>query len=124
MKKSVRRTGIAILTVAAVAGLTAGAATAATDAAKATSTVTIQAQQGGFFGFVKSPVLACKSGRRVTLYRVVPNQPPHAAGRDFAQANGNGYMWSINITNAGKYFAKVDATSACQAAQSKTLQSQ
>jgi hypothetical protein len=110
------KTGAALLAIAATVGVTA----TANAASGAKTSVTIKAQQGGFFGQVKSSTEKCANGRTVTLYRVSGNKSSKV-GTDVAQPNGDGFMWSINVSKGGKYYAKAAATSGCAAGQSKTV---
>jgi len=104
----------------------------ATDASAANltpTTVTIQAESGGdFFGFVKSSDKnQCAANRKVTLYRLLGTSPNPGAdqkiGMDLAQANGDGYMWSIGNSGYkhGEFYAKVGKTDLCKGATSKTI---
>jgi hypothetical protein len=118
-----KRAGFAALMVVcpllALPGL-AGAATA--------TTVTIKAQEGGFFGYVKSKKGACEAGRKVSLYRQTGKKrngrSDKRIGTDTAQPNGPDSMWSINTDKSGKFYAYVKATSKCAAAYSATIRAQ
>ena len=108
--------------------ITALALTAAASAAMAgpaqgatTSTsISIQTQSSGVFGFVKSSKSSCHSGRKVTVYRKVAG-PDKKAGSDTAQPNQDGSQYSVALSRAGKYYAKVKAISGkCKGAKSKT----
>jgi hypothetical protein len=119
MRSKAFKTGAALLSIAATIGM----ASSANAASAAKTSVSIKAQQGGFFGQVKSSNSKCANGRKVTLYRVSGNKSTKA-GTDVAQPNGDGYMWSINVSKSGKYYAKAAATSGCAAGQSKTISAQ
>jgi hypothetical protein len=106
------------IALAGTAGASGGVAT----------TVTIQAQQGGFFGYVMSHDQKCEAGRKVVLFKQTgsahkPSQDIKI-GSDIAQPNGPHSMWSINTNTSGRFYAHVRATVGCQAAFSKTVRSQ
>src|SRR5438309_11571044 len=111
----------------AICGLVALIGTAGASSGSAT-TVTIQAQQGGFFGYVKSSHQKCEAGRKVVLFKQtgsVPNRSQDIKiGSDIAQPNGPHSMWSINTNKSGRFYAHVGATPGCQPAFSKTVHSQ
>lgn len=90
--------------------------------------VTIEAQQGGFFGYVKSSKGSCEAGRKVTLYKqkgVSRNRGvDKRVGTDTAQPNGPHSMWSINTDLTGKFYVYVSPTSGCAAAYSNSVKSQ
>ncbi len=113
--------------IVAVCGLVALAGTAGASGGAAT-TVTIQAQQGGFFGYVISHNQNCEAGRKVVLFKQTGSVPKPSQdikiGSDIAQPNGPHSMWSINTNKSGRFYAHVRATSGCQAAFSKTVHSQ
>jgi hypothetical protein len=111
----------------AVCGLVALAGIAGASGGTAT-TVTIQAQQGGFFGLVKSQKQKCEAGRKVVLFKqtgsVQKLSQDIKIGSDIAQPNGPHSMWSINTNKSGRFYAHVGATPGCQPASSKTVHSQ
>ena len=113
-RKGLRR--LATGAVAAVA-LAAGLVAPATSSAAAT-TVTIEAQVGGFFGYVSSSDQNCEYNRTVTLYKVKGNGKLKPVGSDLAQPNGPDSMYSINTYKKGKFVAKVPAMGSCSAATS------
>jgi len=90
--------------------------------------VSIEAQQGGFFGFVSSKKQKCEAGRKVVLYKQKGGeQQPREdkkIGHDIAQPNGPDSMWSINTDKSGKFYAKAVETSSCHKAFSETVHSQ
>ena len=96
-------------------------------ASRTATTVTIQAQEGGFFGYVKSKKQACEN-RNVTLYRQAGGTRNRArdvrVGSDLAQPNGPDSMWSIATDEAGKFYAYVKATKTCAEAYSKSVAAQ
>jgi hypothetical protein len=113
--------------IVAVCGLVALVATAGASGG-ATTSVTIQAQQGGFFGYVKSQNQSCEAGRKVVLFKQTSSvQKPSQdvkIGSSIAQPNGPHSMWSINTNTSGRFYAHVRTTPSCQAAFSKTVHSQ
>ena len=111
----------------ALAAVVAGTAVAATGGIP--TKVTIQAQQGGFFGYVHSSKQnPCELNRKVKLFKQTgAQQKPHAdmlVGTDIAQPNGPDSMWSINTNAQGNFYARTPATSTCAAGTSKTIHSQ
>jgi hypothetical protein len=112
-----RLTGlVAIATVAMAIG--AGTAIAGTS-----TSVSIEAQSGGFFGYVHSSKGSCEAGRKVKLYKVKKSGDVKV-GTDIAQPNGPDSQWSINTDLHGKFYAKVPATSKCNKAVSGTVHSE
>jgi hypothetical protein len=100
-------------------------------AAAANTKVTIEAQQGGFFGYVhtkKSASEKCENGRKVVLYKQKGSeQKPRQdtkIGTDIAQPNGPDSMWSINTNKSGKFYAKAPKKPGCAAGFSDTVHSQ
>jgi len=100
-------------------------------ASGANTRVTIQAQQGGFFGFVhtrKSASEKCENGRTVILYKQKgSDQKPSQdtkIGTDIAQPNGPDSQWSINTNKSGKFYAKAPKKPGCAAGFSDTVHSQ
>jgi hypothetical protein len=120
---------IAVAVAASAIALT-GLAGTASAAGKAPTKVLIQAESGGFFGYVKSPKLACKSERTVVLYKQLgPRQSPASdeqVGMDTAQANNEGYEWNMGNPglHSGRYYARALPTPFCKAANSVTLRAQ
>ncbi len=126
-KTRIRKTIAALaVTVTALSGF-AGMASAA---GKAPTKVLIQAESGGFFGYVKSPKLACKSERTIVLYKQLGSkQNPRndqRVGMDLAEANGDGYMWDMGNPglHSGRYYARATHTPRCRPASSVTLHAQ
>ncbi|HEY2715680.1 MAG TPA: hypothetical protein VGI73_05615 [Solirubrobacterales bacterium] len=113
-------------TALALAGLV-GFAHRADAAGKAPTKVLIQAESGGFFGYVKSPRLECKSERTVVLYKQLGSKQRPASdeevGMDLAQANNEGYEWNMGNPglHSGRYYARALPTPLCKAANSVTL---
>jgi hypothetical protein len=97
-------------------------------ASGAKTKVTIQAQQGGFFGFVHSKKQNCEAGRKVVLYKQNGGEQKPSddtkIGHDIAQPNGPDSMWSINTNKSGKFYAKAVETPKCHKAFSDTVHSQ
>lgn len=91
--------------------------------AKTSTSVSIEAQEGGFFGYVHSKKGSCEAGRKVKLYKVKRHGKNVKVGTDIAQPNGPDSMWSINTDLRGKFYAKVPATSKCKKAVSETVHS-
>ena len=120
------RNSIAALAVSVTA--LAGFAPIAQAATPAPTKVLIEAESGGFFGYVKSPKLECKSERKVVLYKQLgQKQAPRTDKRvasDIAQANGDGYQWNTGSTGVhnGKVYARAPRIDGCKADNSKTLQ--
>lgn len=127
-RKSSFRNTIAVLAVSALAlaGLGGSTASAAAPATK----VVIIAESGGFYGFVKSPKLECKSERTVVLYKQLgAKQKPRTdqqVGMDTSQANGDGYEWNMGNPGlrTGRYYARAVATPNCPGVNSVTLRAQ
>ncbi|MET0559728.1 MAG: hypothetical protein ABW065_13840 [Solirubrobacterales bacterium] len=123
------RRSIAVLAVSALALAGLGGA-AASAAGPAPTKVQIVAESGGFFGFVKSPSLECKSERTIVLYQQLgAKQRPatdQQVGMDTAQANGDGYEWNMGNPGlrSGRYYARAVRTPTCKAANSVTLRAQ
>jgi hypothetical protein len=120
-------------TIALAACLLAAAALAvpAVAGGGAKTKVTIQAESGGFFGFVKSSNPdKCANGRKVKLYKQLGSeQDPHndqKVGSDIAQPNGDGYMWSTGNTGShgGKFYARAGRIKGCKADNSPTIKAQ
>jgi hypothetical protein len=110
-----------VVAVVAAGALAVGAGTAI---AGTSTSVSIEAQQGGFFGYVHSPKQdPCELNRKVKLYKVKHGKD-QKVGTDIAQPNGPDSMWSINTDLSGKFYAKVAATDTCNAAVSQTVHSQ
>jgi hypothetical protein len=122
------RNSLAALAVSATA--LAGFAGTASAASPAPTKVLIEAESGGFFGYVKSPRLACKSERKVVLFKQHGSKqdPRHdeKVAMDLAEANGDGYMWNLGNPglHSGRYYARATHTPKCHAANSVTLRAQ
>jgi hypothetical protein len=96
--------------------------------APAKTKVTIQAESGGFFGYVFSPKpQKCANNRVVKLYKQKgahqsPSTDPRI-GSDIAQPNGDRFMWSTGNTGfaPGKFYARAGRTTGCKADSSKSI---
>ena len=109
-----------IIATAAVA-VTGAFATTAVAAPLADTTVTIQGNNGDYYGYVKSPDQNhCEGGRKVTVFKMLGSSPSpktdQKIGDDIAQPNGPDAMWSIGNSGYkhGKFYARTRATSYCQ----------
>ncbi len=122
------RNSIAALAVSAVA--LAGFAGTAGAASPAPTKVLIEAESGGFFGYVKSPKLECKAERTIVLYKQLGSkQKPRndkRVGMDTAEANNDGYQWNMGNPglHSGRYNARATRTPQCLPANSVTLHAQ
>jgi len=95
---------------------------------KAQTQVSIKGHEGDYYGYVKSSdENNCANGREVKVFKQLgPSQDPRndqKIGTDTAQANGDGYMWSIGNSGYkhGSFYAKVGKTSLCKGDTSKTI---
>ncbi|UJA20859.1 hypothetical protein HJD18_11980 [Thermoleophilia bacterium SCSIO 60948] len=112
------------LLVIALAALTALLIVSPSALAAGSTKVTIQAQTSGFFGQVKSnKEQKCANGRKVKLFKVKSGKDKKI-GSDIAQANGDGYMWSIGASGGGDYYAKAGRVDGCDPGKSKTIPAQ
>ena len=125
-RKSNFRRSIAVLAVSVLA--LAGLGGSAANAASATPTkVTIQAESGGFFGFVKSSKLECKSERTVFVYQQLgAKQRPQTDLRVATDTSGEDGAWNIGNPGlrSGRFYARATRTPACLPANSITLRAQ
>ena len=99
----------AVLAVAVAAVM----AVAAVAYAGTSTSVSIEAQQGGFFGYVHSSKGSCEAGRKVKLYKHKKSGDVKI-GTDIAQPNGPDSMWSINTDLSGKFFRQAAAARASE----------
>jgi hypothetical protein len=118
-----RTTLFALGLVAAVAlPASAGAAHASTDRSKAATTVTIKAAGVDLSGKVKSARQACVTNRKVIVIKQVGTRgggDDKKFASDLAASDGS---WDTgNTGTAGKFYAKVNATTQCRAASSPTI---
>jgi len=99
-------------------------------AGRAETKVSIKAESGGFFGYVKSDKQKCANGRKVTLYKLKGNgydpKNDKKIGSDIAQANGDKYMWSTGNTGymKGHFYAFAKKKKGCAAGFSKAIKAQ
>lgn len=127
-RKTNFRTTIAVLAVSALA--LAGLGGTAAAAAPAPTKVVIQAESGGFYGFLKSAKLECKSERTVVLYQQLgAKQKPRTdlrVGMDTSGTADNGYEWNMGNPGlrSGRYYARAVATPNCPGVNSITLRAQ
>jgi hypothetical protein len=122
-----RSKAIWIVAALAVCGVVAMAGIALADAAN--TRVTIEAQSGGFFGYVHSSRQErCENGRNVGLFKQQGDhhRPRHDTkiGTDTAQPNGPDSMWSINTDKQGRFYAHVGKKPGCKSDFSKTVHSE
>ena len=97
-------------------------------AAKAETKVNIKGDNGDYYGYVKSSDAGnCANGRKVKVFKQLGSvQDPKSdlkIGSDYAQPNGDSYMWSIGNSGYkhGHFYAKVAKTSYCKGDTSKTI---
>jgi hypothetical protein len=119
------RASLAALAISVTA--LSGVATASA-AGKAATDVSIKGHQGDYYGYVSSSDAGhCADGRKVKVFKQLggSQDPKHdqKIGSDTAEANGDGYMWSIGNSGYkhGKFYAKVGKTDYCKGANSKTI---
>lgn len=119
------RASLAALAISVTA--LSGVATASA-AGKADTDVSIKGHQGDYYGYVSSSnENDCANGRTVKVFKQLgSSQDPkndQKIGTDTAQANGDGYMWSIGNSGYkhGEFYAKVGKTDLCKGATSKTI---
>ncbi len=121
MKKKI----LAATTAIAVIGIFAGSAFAGH---KIDTKVTIKGHEGDYYGYVKSSKPnKCANNRKVLVYKLKGNGydpgSDQKIGSDIAQANGDGYMWSIGNSGFkhGNFYAYAKKTSKCKSAFSKVI---
>ena len=113
----IRRTALIVLGPLTVGG--ALAAPAIAEAQTTPTTVSIQAEQGGFFGYVQSSKQSCELNRTVKLHQ----HNGGLIGSDLAQPNGPDSMWQIKTDRSGHFYAHVQAKGLCAAATSRLVRS-
>jgi hypothetical protein len=90
--------------------------------------VTIEAQAGGFFGYVHSPKQKCELNRKVKLYKQRGHHHNRRVdkliGSDIAQPNGPDSMWSVNTNRSGRFYAFTKKAHGCTKDYSKTVHSE
>lgn len=113
---------VSLAGVASAAALVVGHAGTATAAAKAPSTVTIQAAGTDLYGKVSSPRAACKADRKVIVFKQVGAR---GGGNDIKFASDitdeDGDWSTGNTGTAGKFYAKVKKNGNCKADLSPTI---
>jgi hypothetical protein len=97
--------------------------------APAKTRVSIEAEQGGFFGFVHSRKHSCERNRTVVLYKQKGNRQRPSddkrIGSDLAQPNGPDSQWNVNTEKSGDFYAKTRGVpGSCKADRSKTVPSE
>lgn len=103
------------LTAVAIGVLVLGA----TALAATRSKVTIQGNNGDYFGYVHSPKGSCEAGRVVKVYKLEGSSPKPSndtkIGSDIAQPNGPDSMWSIGNSGfkKGFFYARIKPTTKC-----------
>ena len=107
------------LATLAAAGLLAFPVTALAD----NPSLSIEAEQGGFFGFLHSSKHSCELNRTVKLFKV-KNNGNQLIGKDQAQPNGPDSQWNINTNKSGDFFARVAAKGSCEKVKSGTVHSE
>jgi hypothetical protein len=95
---------------------------------RARTKVSIEAEAGGFFGFVHSPKHSCELNRKVKLYKQKGSEQNRRVdqkiGSDVAQPNGPDSQWNINTEKSGKFYAFTKRVSGCKGDYSKTVHSE
>jgi hypothetical protein len=106
----------------------AGSTSTASAAERADTTVTIRAQSGGFYGFVRSTEPStCVTERVVVLYKQLgATQSPSTDKRISSDTAGSDGRWDTGNTGTrtGRFYARVRATPDCRADRSKTISAQ
>ncbi|MGH2975051.1 MAG: hypothetical protein ACRDLL_09335 [Solirubrobacterales bacterium] len=120
---------LGIAAVVSIVGLLAGMAAIAGARDLATTRVSIEAEQGGFFGYLHSPKHnPCELNRSVKLYKQKGDHHDRSVdqliGSDLAQPNGPDSQWNVNTDKSGKFYAFTKGTSSCKSDYSPTVHSQ
>jgi hypothetical protein len=111
---------VKMLIVTAAVAITGVVAPNAIAAGKASTEVTIQGQNGDYFGYVKSSKSSCESDRKVNVFKMLGSSPSpqtdQKIGSDTSQPNGPDGMWSIGNSGykKGKFYAKVRNNTECK----------
>lgn len=114
-------TTIALCGALAVPGVAAGT--------RASTTVTIQTENGDFWGTVSSPrPRRCAKDRKIVLYKQLgTEQHPSSdekVASDTASWSGDGFEWATGNTGmSGKFYARAKRTEFCKADSSPTVRS-
>ena len=119
------RIAVAISALCALVGMAA----IASAKRPARTKVSIEAQQGGFFGYVHSPKQdPCELNRKVKLYKQKGDhhnrRTDELIGKDTAQPNGPDSQWSINTNRSGRFYAFTKKVPGCKGAYSRTVHSE
>lgn len=105
-----------------------GSTQPASAAERADTTVTIRAQSGGFYGFVRSTEPStCVTDRVVVLYKQLgATQSPSTDTRISSDTAGADGRWDTGNTGTrkGRFYARVGRTPDCQADRSRTISAQ
>jgi hypothetical protein len=110
---------IAVSTTLAAPGLAAGT--------RAKTTVTIETQNGDFWGTVSSPwPKRCAKDRKIVVFKQLgTEQSPSTDTKiasDTASLNGDAYEWNTGNTGMfGKFYARAKRTESCKAGSSETV---
>jgi hypothetical protein len=115
--------------VALAVSVTAFAAVATAEAGgKAETKVNIKGHEGDYYGYVKSSDEDnCAYERKVKVFKQLGSHqdPKHdlKIGTDYAEYDGDRYMWSIGNSGYkhGKFYAKAGKTDYCKGDYSKTI---
>jgi hypothetical protein len=98
------------------------------DVVKSDTKVNIKGHEGDYYGYVKSSDEDnCAYDRKVKVFKQLGSHqdPKHdlKIGSDYAEYNGDKYMWSIGNSGYkhGKFYAKVGKTDYCKGDYSKTI---
>ena len=115
---------LAVATAAAIV-VPAAAASAKTATTVTLDDVFIVPVETHWDGDVKSSRKACKSKRRVLVFRVQPGADERIGStRSYKGKSSPGYFWSLvkdGVTPNGDYYAKVRPTDTCKGDRSETL---
>jgi hypothetical protein len=79
----------------------------AASAADIQTTVSLDPQPGGFYGYVDSPDPGCELNRTVELYRIKKNKQLKLVSSTVAASIGERSYWSLAGAKSGKYVAQV-----------------
>ncbi|HEX6844121.1 MAG TPA: hypothetical protein VF235_03295 [Actinomycetota bacterium] len=114
-------TAIALCGALAVPGVAAGT--------RAPTTVTIETENGDFWGTVSSPrPKRCAKDRKIVLYKQVGSEQDPSidekVASDTASWSGGAYEWATGNTGmSGKFYARAKRTEFCKADSSPTVRS-
>jgi hypothetical protein len=118
----------ATLATLAVAATALGGVASAQAGGKADTKVNIKGDNGDYYGYVKSSDEDnCAYERKVKVFKQLGSHqdPKHdlKIGTDYAEYDGDRYMWSIGNSGYkhGKFYAKAGKTDYCKGDYSKTI---